>query len=492
MPKTAAGVVFALFLLSVATSVAAQTVPSRSGSAHHSLMSIRTAVGPTPWAVVLCKFPDVDTPSPDPTFFEDLFMGAGKGGVFDYFSQISYGEMSIGGTVVFKAPDNSWFKLPKPWSDYRNEGPAGRLQSIVDCTKAAEASVDFSKFFGVVAVVNKDIDGGALSPRTLDLNGRARIFAMLNFPPFGWNVTFAAHEMGHGYGLPHSFGEGFVEYGDPYDPMSGVSGAYFFSHPRWAASGPSLNVGFKIQLGWIPKDLVFQYSSGDITVRLSPASKPETNQLLAVQIPMKDEPEGPIKEGHFYTVEYRTKFGWDRGLPGNAVLVREVFPDGRTVVEADITSSTSRIGQSFSDPHTGIYIDVNDMNDQFATVSLHNLPGLPDGFVCAPSVSCELSIDFYCRPALGGPISLQQRGSDGNWSTIYSLPSSRNRSNPVIDIVGSRGTTTYRVCAETERGSVCTAPMSATVPNGVCLSGSGENLTRCGALGLPPCRSDQP
>jgi hypothetical protein len=213
---------------------------------------------------------------------------------------------------------------------------------------------------------------------------------------------------------------------------------------------------------------------------------------------MRDEPGGAVKDKFFYTVEYRTKTGWDRGLPGDeqgvpgghVVLVRRVFPEGRTIVASDITRLATSNGGSFSDIHTGIYIDVNDMNDRFATVSLHDLPGLPDPVGCVPSVGCSVSVDFYCSPT-SYPILLQQRQSDGGWNTIDR--EIQRYSNPIIiNVIAAPGTTTYRVCTESERGTVCTSPMNATVPNGRCSSGSGENLTRCGGHGLPPCLSDQP
>jgi hypothetical protein len=502
MLKTVFGAMIVFSLLFAMVTADAQNASPRSGSANPTLGLIRQVGGVTPWAVVLCKFADVDTPAPDATFFEDFFTGAGKGGIFDYFAQVSYKAVSIRGTVVEKAADNSWFKLPKKWKDYKDD-PDGRFHSIVDCAKMAESSLDFSRFFGIIAVLNKDIDGGAVLPRDLSLNGKTQVYALLNLPPFGWNITFAAQEMAHGYYLPHSFSSDFIEYGDPYDVMSGFTCAYF-SDPRWGASGPDLNTGFKIQLGWIPQDRILHYNGGDVTVRLSPVSRPETNELLAVEIPRRDEPRGAVKDKFFYTVEYRTKTGWDRGLPGDehgipggkVVLVRQVFPPeapfmGRTVVATDITHLATRTGGSFSDPHTGIYIDVNDMNDEFATVSLHNLP-VSDPLVCAPSVSCTLSVDFYCDPVTDYPILLQQRQPDGGWNTIWRDPQRRRFSNPVIDVIGAEGTTTYRVCTESERGTVCTSPMDATVPNGHCISGSGENLTRCGGHGLPPCRSDQP
>jgi hypothetical protein len=62
----------------------------------------------TPWAILLCKMKDIPDEPHKSDFYELLFcqQGAGKGGLFDYWQQISYNALDLSGSQVF-----GWFQL---------------------------------------------------------------------------------------------------------------------------------------------------------------------------------------------------------------------------------------------------------------------------------------------------------------------------------------------------------------------------------------------
>src|SRR5947207_12297708 len=190
------------------------TAPLRSRSAGRSATA-------TPWVVLMCKFSDVPAEPQNATFFQDLFTesGAGKGGMFDYWRDMSGGAISLAGSEV-----HGWFPMPLSLTTAQSwTWPAARYDLMLACINAAE--VDVQPFYGIVVVVNAVIDSGSSGRRTLPLDGASKTYGLVNLDPLAWFNTFAAHEMGHGYGLPHSFsGDPTVqEYGDGWDIMSALT-----------------------------------------------------------------------------------------------------------------------------------------------------------------------------------------------------------------------------------------------------------------------------
>src|SRR5436190_24369257 len=102
--------------------------------------------GTTRWAILLCSFADHATSTTAVTrptsFFQDLFTetGAGKGGMFDYWRDMSYGAIDLTGSRVF-----GWFTQPQTLADHRNLGganPGGRDQKMQACIDAASSNKD--------------------------------------------------------------------------------------------------------------------------------------------------------------------------------------------------------------------------------------------------------------------------------------------------------------------------------------------------------------
>lgn len=133
------------------TAIAAPLVNNRAS---------RDLKGQTRWAVILCEFNDVPRSSVPISRFSDFIAGPDKGGVFDYWKDISYGAIDLTGSRVF-----GWYKMK--YSYFKDSAsPSGkcgdgkpRCAWITEAIRLAkENGVDLSPFYGVIAVMNANAD----------------------------------------------------------------------------------------------------------------------------------------------------------------------------------------------------------------------------------------------------------------------------------------------------------------------------------------------
>ena len=139
--------------------------------------------------------------------------------------------------------------------------------------------------------------------------------------------------MGHVLGLGHSYDtpdrknaswSAPGEYFDPWDIMSAMA-IYGFSNTNGLTAGPDLNASSKILMGWMPtKDVQWinlsDLSSIPLSLTLDRYDQPNRAHPLVVGVPLED--------GRFYTVEFRLKSGWDRGIPRSGVMIHRVERNG--------------------------------------------------------------------------------------------------------------------------------------------------------------------
>ena len=151
----------------------------------------------------------------------------------------------------------------------------------------------------------------------------------------GMYVNYAAHEMGHCYGLDHSnlatdppdraYGDKWCVMGDgwTYDGyIFGKSGPGLI--PPRGKSGPGLCAPNLELLGWLPKERISKFvpSDGKVTFRLYALNNTLRSDIrgdLMVKIPTPDR---------IYTVEFRhpqpdDKLMPDKGIPRDGVLIHE-------------------------------------------------------------------------------------------------------------------------------------------------------------------------
>lgn len=195
---------------------------------------------------------------------------------------------------------------------------------LEDCLHAAEPQVQFPNFYGVIAMRNDTFDSDSTGRQSLTLNGQRKTYGamLLSDAGLGLNVTHIAHEMLHGYGLQHSYGDPAAwcpasgVYCDPWDIMSAMtvnafSGTFGMSSGMsWRPfSGPGMNAGMLDLMGWLQPGRRWVWNGPTAAnVQLAPLSHPEWYGTLGAVIPLPDSPS------HYYIVELRAADRWDRGF----------------------------------------------------------------------------------------------------------------------------------------------------------------------------------
>jgi hypothetical protein len=107
--------------------------------------------GPTPWAVILCQFQDNPGPSAKPlSFFQDFVSKRGTGGLADFWSDMSYGQINLTGSVIGPGQlgGNGWYTVDQPFTYYPNS-----LQRFQACVSAAQADFNYPDFFGILVLL---------------------------------------------------------------------------------------------------------------------------------------------------------------------------------------------------------------------------------------------------------------------------------------------------------------------------------------------------
>lgn len=320
---------------------------------------LQAVTGTTKWAVIKCKFSDqAAEPAFDPAYI------IGPSGMAGYWFEVSGGQINLSGSAVYPT-NGGWYTLSITLAQARN---MTRSQRIAACVSAAGSDLNVSNFYSVIAIVNVAIDSGSDNARVL-------------LDPLAWNITFAAHEMGHVY-LPgdttdHSFDDtnnvycpGYQpgEYGNGWDIMSALN--FGNSNPifqgAYGVSGPGLNAPNMEKLGWLPAPLVTTWSGASQTVVLTPLNRRSPSGILMAKVPFDAG-----NSNHYYTVEFRRMAGWDRGISQDTVLVHEVQPDTRNYLVRRSGGPERLAGQRFLDVANNVAINVLNIDSATETATIN-------------------------------------------------------------------------------------------------------------------------
>jgi M6 family metalloprotease-like protein len=275
--------------------------------------------------VVLCKFSDQTNEPHTSQYYQDMFSetGAGKHGVFDFWRDVSYGNLDLTGTVV-----KGWYTAPMTAAQFN---VAARNVQIDTCASQAVNDVNFNNFAGVYVLTNHTNLQGPLfggGPPT-KINGTTYNALGQAAAEEDAALNGIVHESGHSLRVQHSRAmsnnpAAQTDYGDFYDVMSclGCAGNSSFSYQ--GQGGPGLNVVQVDTSGWLPGNRALAFNNtacAQQTIQLAALNHPEAAGFLEVRMPAAVPIVDGATTGDYYTVELRDKSGWDSGITQNGVLI---------------------------------------------------------------------------------------------------------------------------------------------------------------------------
>lgn len=327
--------------------------------------------GSHPWVSILCKFNDIETEPRNLAFFQGMYANA-PGGLDDYWREVSYDNIDVVGSTAV-----DWVNLPQDQNYYiptPGSGTGSNLFALFDdCTAAADPFVDFSNggsggFSGINMMFNAELDccawGGG---RFASLDGVAKSWRTTWNPPWAFsNSAVIAHEMGHGFGLPHA--NNWDDDGNPYDsPWDVMSDTWNHSvnHATYGGLGKHVNMYHKSRLEWVSGARLLEVADGEnVTATIDAAAVPASSNYYMARLPIPGD-------SRYYTVEVRKRIGnYDGNLPDDVVIIHEVVP-GRSepswsydaaVPPADFADNEGtmwRVGETFTDGDENIVITID-------------------------------------------------------------------------------------------------------------------------------------
>jgi Lamin Tail Domain len=282
---------------------------------------------PAPWAIILCHCSDVPVAPGSDQRYVDYFTGSGcgSGSAYDYWHDVSYGRGGLRGTRVF-----GWFDIGHTVAELTAFQHAAQRQQAFSWGIAAALAnqVDLASFPHKIVVLTSGGDHGK--------TGGGVVLEFADATPL--EPTFIFHEMGHEFGLDHSFGENPSPcasgdarpgaYCDMFDIMSAMN-VHSFQDSENRRSGPTLNAMSRKRLGWLDASRVFAAGTklfGE-TVVLAPLNRQDIDgfTMITFEAPSRDPAQAVPST---YTVEFKEPTGWDRRFLYPHVMLHEIRTDG--------------------------------------------------------------------------------------------------------------------------------------------------------------------
>jgi hypothetical protein len=313
-----------------------------------------------PWAIVLCKWSDKPTETRPAQYYVDFYTRNGLGGVCDYWRTVSAHALDLTRSRVF-----GWFSMNHASTELSQLHFPGDRNTLVQwgLDTAQANGVNLSTFNRTLVVHNYGVDHGAAGNGVLIVHG----------DPAVCEFGFICHEMGHGFGLPHSFAaDPDWEYGDGWDVMSFATTTPLFQiafqgSTGWATVG--VNARNLDALGALPAGRAWSPAGNDFSeaVTLDPLNQPPMGNhgyLVARIPPTATNPPRP--SGSRYELEFHHRAGWDRVVAQDAVLVHEV----RTNTLSYLHRTALFAGSQYVTPAPEVYVRVTAIDAAEGTASL--------------------------------------------------------------------------------------------------------------------------
>ena len=323
----------------------------------------------SPWAILLVKFKDDNSPLPNLNIYNDLFTSTGNGkmNMIDFFKDMSHGKLDTNASQLF-----GWYTLDQNRAEYNGDGSNQAHQNgkinrnelfEVSKNKAIGAGVNLNNFAGVVVSVLGTCD-------LFGLTGRMGAVCDSN----SLQPSLLGQEMGHGYGLDHARIQGFENnYQDPWDIMS-TANAYEAPNAEFTNIGPGINAWNMRSRGWLDESLVWKNASTTFNnvVTLRPLHRIDFSGNLSAEI------------GEFL-VEFRIKERWDSAIPRSCILVHRFTnnhsylmpPVGASLSldvngNVNVTSGSADLitGDKFISPDNKVEVEVVSIDDINRTANI--------------------------------------------------------------------------------------------------------------------------
>ena len=333
-----------------------------------ALATPKAVLGNTRWVTIACKFNDIVTEQKPVSFFNGQY-GMNPGELGSYWHEVSYGKINLTGSSA-----NGWFTLPQPRSYYvktvDGEDAADLQLLFNDCTVAANPTVNFSGVQGINMMFNGDLDGYAWGGGRcgVTLDGPSRCLSTTWNPPWAFNnLAPFAHEMGHGYGLPHSDNSDRDDdtYDNPWDVMSDAWNNAV-SSPTYGALPKHINIRQRERLGWVDAVRKLKIPAGgaakEVVLDFAHLFGYSNFQLIELAAPeVTSAPGVGAASVVSFIVEARDRYGiYERELAGDAVIIHGIDAAGIAYsMDADIppADTSNNEGSMFKAGETWISPD---------------------------------------------------------------------------------------------------------------------------------------
>lgn len=324
-----------------------------------------------PWAIILCQFNDKPVLPQPVDFYQDLYTRNGMGGLCDYWRAVSLNALDLTASQVF-----GWFTMNHASTELAQMTFPGDRSTLfqwgIDTAKAN--GVNLSPFRSILVVQNYGVDHGATG------NGILIVHQDGTLCEFG----FICHEMGHGFGLPHSWAANpDMVYGDGWDVMSFATTTFQFPVSFRGTQGLAtvgLNARNLEALNAVPANRSWSPPQADFSqqIMLDPLNQSPIGNHGFLMVKIPPNATRPVRSNNSsYTIEFHQKGGWDQGIPKDTITIHEVRANGNSYLQPVVGGQFSP-GQQFSTPDPKVFVQVVSIEGSSATASLR-IWDMPEG-----------------------------------------------------------------------------------------------------------------
>lgn len=354
--------------------------PQSATPAAEGMSDMQGVSGSHPWITIMCKLSDIADEPQDFDYFDGMYSDA-KPGLDHYWQELSFSAFDVTGSGV---AGTGWYTLPHDDAYYNPTATAQGADKgaiMMDCINAADPDVDFSLYDGINMMFNFDYDRGWAwggGTGTITLDGVTKSWRKTLEPPWGYaNVSVIAHEMGHGFGLPHSTAIDWTSvYDNAWDVMSqdryNCAVGSIYRDATYGCMAQHTIARYKEILEVIPPAKIMTLIPGtSVTVNLDDLAAPPSTGYQLVKIPIG------TSAASYYTVEARKFTGYDAKLPGEAVIIHRVDSYTATLIPAASATDPAvrwEVGETFTDIANGITVAVNATTAAGFEVTISNRP----------------------------------------------------------------------------------------------------------------------